>query len=120
MTNFAPKQQQMTDEEKDFMNWWEENRLKEKKVLKQMLIGLPIGFAFGLPILLSVLFRGWYNRMPYISGTQLTMILVGILLIIVFYAIFRMYFKWDMREQQYLELKKKYERDAANKPGEHS
>lgn len=110
----------MTDEEKDFMSWWEENRLKEKKVLKQMLIGLPIGFAFGLPILLSVMFRGWYNRMPYISGTQLTMILIAILLIVVFYAIFRMYFKWDMREQQYRELKEKYAKDAAVKPEQQS
>lgn len=105
----------MTDEEKDFMHWWEENRLKEKKLLKQMLIGLPIGLAFGFPILLSVMFRGWYNRMPYISGTQLTVILIGILLIVVFYAIFRMYFKWDMKEQQYLELKEKFEHDAADK-----
>ena len=32
----------------------------------------------------------------------------------------RMYFKWDMREQQYKELKEKYERDAAVKPGEQS
>jgi len=54
----------MTDEEKDFMHWWEENRLKEKKLLKQMLIGLPIGLAFGFPILLSVMVRGWNNRIP--------------------------------------------------------
>lgn len=110
----------MTDEEKDFMLWWEENRLKEKKLLKQMLIGLPLGLAFGFPILLSVMFRGWYKRMPYISGTQLTVILIGLLLIIVFYALFRMYFKWDMREQQYLELKEKFLRDAADKPQQQS
>lgn len=110
----------MTDAEKEFMHWWEENRLKEKKLLKQLMIGLPIGLAFGFPILLSVMFRGWYNRMPYISGTELTVILIGVLLIVVFYAIFRMYFKWDMREQQYLELKKQAMDDAAEKPEQQS
>jgi pilus assembly protein TadC len=110
----------MTDAEKEFMHWWAENRLKEKKLLKQLMIGLPIGLAFGFPILLSVMFRGWYNRMPYISGTELTVILIGVLLIVVFYAIFRMYFKWDMREQQYLELKKQAMNDAAEKPEQQS
>lgn len=110
----------MTDAEKDFMNWWKENRLKEKRVLKQMLIGLPVGLAFGFPILLSVMFRGWYNRMPYISGTELTVIMIGVLLIVVFYAIFRMYFRWDMNEQQYLELKEKSEQEAAVKEDQQS
>ena len=31
-----------------------------------------------------------------------------------------MYFKWDMREQQYKELKEKVERDAAVKPEQQS
>ena len=105
----------MTEAEKDFMNWWEANRLKEKKLLKQMLIGLPIGVSFGFPILLSVMFRGWYTRMPYISGTELTVIMIGVLLIVVFYAIFRMYFRWDMQEQDYLQLKEKERREAADK-----
>lgn len=103
----------LSTEEKNFMEWWAENRLKEKRFLKQMLIGLPLGFAFGLPILLSVMFRGWYNRMPYISGSELTVIMIGVLLIVVFYAIFRMYYKWDMREQHYLELMEKLKQDAA-------
>jgi pilus assembly protein TadC len=96
----------LSNENREFLKWWEENRLKEKKVLKQLAIGLPIGLAFGFPVLLSVLFRGWYKNMPYISGTQLTVILIAVLLIMVFYALFRMYFKWDMNEQRYRELLK--------------
>ncbi len=103
----------VTEEEKDFVKWWGENRLKEKKVLRQLLIGLPVGFAFGLPILLSVFFRGWYKNMSYVSGTQLIVIITALVLIVVFYSVFRMYFKWDLNEQRYTELKALLEKEAA-------
>lgn len=86
-----------------FALWWEANRHKEKKWLNQLTIGLPLGLVFVLPVLLSVLFRGWYKRMPYVSGTQLTLILMACIGIAVFYAIFRMRFKWEMNEQRYRE-----------------
>lgn len=94
----------LTEEEKKFVEWWQANRLKEKKILSQLTVGLPLGIAFGIPILLSLLFRGWYKRMPYVSGTQLTVVLIAVLSIVVFYAIFRMRFKWDLNEQRYREL----------------
>ncbi|MFT3844963.1 MAG: hypothetical protein QM725_07925 [Lacibacter sp.] len=103
----------MTAEEKAFVKWWEENRVKEKKVIRQLMIGLPIGFAFGFPVLLSVLFRGWYKNMPYISGTQLIVVITAMVLIIVFYAIFRMHFRWDMNEQRYNELRSATDKEAA-------
>jgi hypothetical protein len=101
----------VSEQERNFIKWWQENRLKEKKLLNQLTIGLPLGIAFGLPILLSVLFRGWYKRMPYVSGTQLTVILIAVLLIVVFYAVFRMRFKWDLNEQRYQELCNKLENE---------
>ena len=99
-------------EEKEFMQWWEQNRSKEKRLLSQLTVGLPLGLAFGFPILLSVMFRGWYKNMPYVSGSQLTIILIAVLLVVVFYAIFKMRFKWEMNEQRYLELKQKLETEA--------
>lgn len=72
--------------------------------MTQLMFGLPLGLVFGLPILLSFLLRGWYKRMPYISGTQMTIILMAVLGIAVFYAIFRMKFKWELNEQRYREL----------------
>ncbi|HMO32618.1 MAG TPA: hypothetical protein PKE63_04650 [Lacibacter sp.] len=95
----------MTKEDAAFLQWWEQNRDREKRWVNQLAVGLPLGIVFGLPILLSVLFRGWYKRMPYVSGSQLTLILMGILGIAVFYAVFRMRFKWEMQEQRYRELK---------------
>ena len=94
----------LNTEEDDFIQWWEANRLKEKRWVRQLTIGMPLGLVFGLPILLSVLFRGWYKRMPYISGGQLTLILMGCLAIAVFYAVIRMHVRWDEREQHYKSL----------------
>jgi pilus assembly protein TadC len=102
----------LSAQEKEFMQWWEQNRKREKKILTQLTIGLPLGLAFGFPILLSVMFRGWYKNMPYVSGSQLTIILIAVLLVIVFYGIFKMRFKWEMNEQRYLELKQKAETEA--------
>lgn len=102
----------LSAEEKEYMEWWELNRNREKKMLSQLTIGLPLGLAFGFPILLSVMFRGWYKNMPYVSGTQLTIILIAVLLVVVFYGIFKMRFKWEMNEQRYLELQQKLQTDA--------
>ncbi len=112
MVIFAQKRM-LSAEEKEFVRWWEANRLKEKRLLKQLSIGLPLGLAFGFPILLSVLFRGWYKNMPYVSGSQLTIIMIAVLLIVVFYAIFRMRFKWEINEQRYHEMKEKKDQQAA-------
>ena len=102
----------LSKEDKEFITWWEANSKREKKLVTQLSVGLPLGLAFGFPILLSVMFRGWYKNMPYVSGSQLTVILIAVLLIIVFYAIFRMRLKWELNEQRYNELKEKQESEA--------
>ncbi|HEX4957387.1 MAG TPA: hypothetical protein VFV46_04365 [Lacibacter sp.] len=101
----------MKRSDEEFIKYWAAHRLKEKKWLQQLALGLPLGLVFGLPILLSVLLRGWYKRMPFVSGTQFTIILMACLGIAVFYAIFRMKFKWDMNEQHYLELLQQQEKE---------
>ena len=40
----------MTEKEAAFLKYWEENRFKEKSVLKQFFPGLPIGLALGAGI----------------------------------------------------------------------
>ena len=101
--------EKLSDENQQFIQWWEQHRAKEKKWVHQLSIGLPLGLVFGFPVFLSLLFRGWYKRMPYVSGTQFTLILMACLGIAVFYAIFKMRFKWEMNEQRYMELKRKAE-----------
>jgi pilus assembly protein TadC len=95
----------LTEQEKLFVDFWEKNRDKEKKVLNHLALGLPLGLVFAFPILLSVLFHGWYKNMVYISGSQITVILIAVMAIAVFFALIRMKFKWENNEQLYKELK---------------
>jgi hypothetical protein len=98
----------MSEQEKNFVEYWEANRLKEKKLLKQLLIGLPIGILFGLPVLI-VLFSGkfWYKRADMVANSQLNpvVLLAAVILIVIFVAIFYKRQQWEMKEQQYLEIK---------------
>ena len=96
------------EDEKKFIEYWEANRLKEKKIMKQLLIGLPVGALFGLPIIF-MLFSGrfWYKRADTqaISHLNPFVLLLAVSLIIIFVAIFYKRHQWDMKEQQYLEMK---------------
>ncbi|MEO8414274.1 MAG: hypothetical protein ABI472_11475 [Ginsengibacter sp.] len=103
----------LTKDEQLFIEYWEKNRIKEKTFLRQILGGLPIGLVFALPVLLAVIFHGWYKNMIYISDSQLIVIIIGVLCTAVFFAIFRMKFKWENNEQLYKELKFKEKRDDA-------
>ncbi|MBN8786617.1 MAG: hypothetical protein J0I84_05965 [Terrimonas sp.] len=101
----------MTEEEKDFMIFWEANREKEKKTWRQLLIGLPLGMIFTLPILLN-LFSGWDKRAAMVANTQLNpvVLIIAVLLIASFFAVFSKKHRWDMNEQRYKELKSKKEK----------
>ena len=100
----------ITEQERLFVDYWDKNRHKHKRFFYQLLIGLPIGLVFALPILVSVIFHDWYKRMTFISGSQVMVILVGVLGVAVFFALFRMKFKWEQNEQLYKELKYKEEK----------
>lgn len=101
----------LSEEEQNFIIYWEQNRERQKKALKQWLMGLPLGMLFGLPILVN-LFSGWYKRAnmdlnSHISNGEFNplVLLVALILIISFVAIFSKRHKWEMHEQQYRELK---------------
>lgn len=104
----------LTKDEKLFLEYWEKNRDKEKKIFRQLAYGSPWGLVFSLPILLLVIFDDWYKNMIPISKSQMILIIITILAIAVFYALFRMRFKWESNEQLYKELKfKEKKNDAA-------
>ena len=48
----------MDEKEQAFVKWWEENKEREKRWVTQLAIGLPLGFVFGLPVFLSLMFGG--------------------------------------------------------------
>ncbi|MEP6951575.1 MAG: hypothetical protein ABI863_19950 [Ginsengibacter sp.] len=103
----------LTKEEKLFLEYWEKNRDKEKHFTRQLAGGLPVGLLFALPILIALIFHNWYKSMVYISGSQVIVIIIGVLGVAVFFAIFRMKFKWENNEQLYKELKFKAKKDDA-------
>ncbi|MEO5650247.1 MAG: hypothetical protein ABIR03_10045 [Ginsengibacter sp.] len=103
----------LTKDEKLFIEYWEKNREKEKNIFRQLAYGSPWGLVFALPILLLVIFDDWYKNMIPISRSQIILIIITVIGIAVFYALFRMRFKWESNEQFYKELKFKEKKDDA-------
>lgn len=109
----------MTEREILFMRYWEENRLREGKWQYQLLIGIPIGLLFSLPIIIIVLTgRYWYTRADMAVNASLnpTLLIFCVFIIAVFVAIFYKRHQWDMKEQQYQQLKAKELREKKDDP----
>ncbi len=104
----------MTKKEKEFLKYWEENRFKEKSILKQFFPGLPIGLSLGAAILL-LLESGWYVRADMVAFSQSspTIIFIAIAGIVAFTGFFYKKFRWEMNEQAYHELKIKNKKNDA-------
>ena len=101
----------LSQQEKDFLRYWEENRLNKKRFLRQFSIGLPVGVLLVVLIFINLL-SGWYKKaeMQLRSNASLLLIVLFALLItVVFIAIFSSKHKWEQNEQRYLELKRKTE-----------
>jgi hypothetical protein len=97
----------LTQQEKDFIVYWENNRERRKKVIKQLFIGLPLGTLFVALILISSL-SGWYKRAAMtinVDTSLVIVLLIASLLIVAFIVIFSVRHRWEMDEQQYQELK---------------
>jgi H+/gluconate symporter-like permease len=106
----------LTEEEQAFINYWKLNREKQKRTFRQFLVGIPVALLFVIPIAVNF-FSGWYKRASMISRTSdfnPGVLILALILIVVFIAIFSRKFKWDQYEQRYVELlaKKKREEEA--------
>jgi uncharacterized membrane protein len=108
----------LSPEENRFIEYWQKNRARQKRTIKQLLIGLPFGMLLAIPISINF-FSGWYRRAVMVRNSEEfnpIVLLIALLLIVGFVAIFSQKHKWDMREQKYLELldKKKQEESSGN------
>jgi membrane protein YdbS with pleckstrin-like domain len=96
--------------EKLFVEYWEVNRMKEKSVLYQLLTGLPVGLLFALPIIF-ILFTGryWFKRADMVANAELSPVILvaAVLMIALFVAIVYKRHQWEMKEQQFKQLKAK-------------
>jgi hypothetical protein len=102
----------LTPEEEKFIQYWEYNRLKKRKITKQLSIGLPIGVLLVIGIFASVFVR-WDKRaevqmreeMQYTASPTLILVfIIAALLIVAFFVIFSARHSWDLNEQRYKEL----------------
>jgi len=96
----------LTKEEEEFVVYWEQNRLKKKKIFRQLSVGLPMGVLLSVGILVNYL-SGWYKRadmMIRVDASEILVVLIAILLIVVFVVIFSARHSWDMNENRYKEL----------------
>ena len=104
----------LSKEERDFIHYWEQNRLRRKKTVRQFLLGIPIGLLFVIPIVINFT-SGWYKRADTEANSQdfdPRVLFVALLLIVGFIAIFYQRHKWDQYEQRYRELLGREARDA--------
>ena len=105
----------LDQKEKLFVEYWELNRMKEKNIFYQLFTGLPIGLLFALPIIF-ILFTGryWFKRADMVANTELNPVILvsAVLMIATFVAILYKRHQWDMKEQQYKELKVKENRKS--------
>lgn len=96
-------------EEADFIKYWEENRVKQKRFFKQIAMGLPIGVLFAVAMFLNFT-SGWDKRVATVTKTYpgfkslILVLLVAILAIVVFISVFSVKVKWEKHEQRYREL----------------
>lgn len=102
----------LSEKDKQFMQYWEKERLKQSTFLSKILRGLPMAFIFCLPILLFIFsvylfFPEWYMRISQTSQGTFITVVIAVFICILFFSYFRMHYKWEMNEQLYDELKSK-------------
>jgi hypothetical protein len=103
----------LSEEEKRFVDYWEQNRKNRRQYLRKLSIGLPLGVVLVIAIFVNF-FSGWDKRADMIMYAQPSLIYVllgAALLIIAFVVIFSARYKWDSNEQRYRELLSKKDKE---------
>jgi cation transporter-like permease len=101
----------LTEKENTFIEYWEKAKHRQKKLIYQLAVGLPLGLLFGLFIIINF-YAGWYKRAEMVANSRFNPIVlyVAIVIIAVFFAIFSKKFQYDQLEQKYKELISKKEK----------
>jgi uncharacterized protein YacL len=108
----------ITDEERKFIAHWETVRVEYSTLQSKMLRGLPAAILFTLPILFSIvgvqlLSPDWFTKLSQKAMSSTLPIIISIIVIIFFFSIARMHFKWEMNEQLFKEIKNKLKQEQA-------
>ncbi|MES2849872.1 MAG: hypothetical protein V4685_12500 [Bacteroidota bacterium] len=106
----------ITEKEKQFLVYWENNRDEQASIASKLLRGFPMALLFSLPIVLSIVvvrlfFPEWYAKISQTSPGMFVTVIFAVLIIVLFYAVFRMHSKWEHNEEVYKILKSKENKD---------
>ena len=101
----------LNDEELQFVKYWKENRMRRKRIFRQLSLGLPLGALLVGTIFLNF-FSNWFKKAEMVrnkatqqNDASLILVLIfAALLIVAFVVVFSVRHKWDINEQRYLEL----------------
>ena len=96
----------LTEDEIKFVEYWENNRGRRRKTLKQLAIGLPLSVVIVVAIFVNF-FSGWYKRADMMirsKGSLVLVLLIAAIGIVIFVAIFSAKHQWDINEQRYREI----------------
>lgn len=96
----------LNKEEKGFIDYWEQNRLRKRRLLWQLAAGLPLGALLAGTIFLNY-FSGWHKRADmklWANSSGSLVVIIALLLIIIFIVVFSSHHRWEMNEQRYKEL----------------
>jgi hypothetical protein len=106
----------LSSQQEAFIVYWEKNRDKQRKLVYQLAVGLPVGLLSGALIVVNF-YAGWYQRAEMIANSRFNPMVLyfAVLLIAVFFAVFSKKFQWDRRETLYRELILKKQAEA-NRP----
>jgi len=103
----------LSSREEAFIAYWEKNRDRQRKLVYQLAVGLPVGLLSGTLIVVNF-YAGWYKRAEMVANSQFNpmVLYLAVLLIAVFFAVFSKKFQWDRRETMYRELILKKQAEA--------
>jgi uncharacterized membrane protein len=95
----------LSEKEEAFLDWWPKQRKRQKKILYQLLVGLPSGLLISI-IIIANFFSGWYKRADMVANSEFNPVVLYLAaaLIAIFFAVFSKKFQLDQQEQRYKEL----------------
>ena len=123
----------ISEKDKQFIQYWENARLRESTFQHKFFAGLPVAILFGLPILIffgvvkvflpswfatashkqtEVALPEWSAQFMKLSAGDVITAFIAVLIVVLFFSYFRMHYKWEMNEQLYKELKSKEKKAA--------
>jgi membrane protein YdbS with pleckstrin-like domain len=110
----------LSQEEEDFLIYWEQNKDFFATPISKLLRGLPVASLLGVPILLLLAYvyffnENWYIKISKTAPSTYVVVILAVFIFIFGFAYIRMHFKWEMNEQLYNELKYLQKKEDAAK-----